>query len=89
MMLLSRRLRLQFFLKFNRTRPFGALELKTNMIIDAYNTSEIARRYYLLKTGESLSREQARNRWKMTRNPDKKILNKVFTEVLKEQKAMI
>jgi hypothetical protein len=59
------------------------------MIIDAYNTSEIARRYYLKKTGEDLTREQARNRWKMTRNPDTAIIKKVLDEVLREQKKLL
>jgi hypothetical protein len=59
------------------------------MIIDAYNTSEIARRYYLKKTGEDLTREQARNRWKMTRNPDTAIVKKVLDEVLREQKKLL
>lgn len=59
------------------------------MIHSAYITSEIARRYYLKKTGEVLSRETARSRWRMTRNPDKDILKKVFEEISKEQNKLL
>lgn len=58
------------------------------MINEAYNKSEIARRYFKLK-GEELTRQEANNRWKMVRNPDKDILKKVFSEVYKEQKSKL
>lgn len=48
--------------------------------------TEIAVRYYKLKTGENLDRELARKRWAMTKNPDEKILKKVLDGILKEQK---
>lgn len=59
------------------------------MIHEAFTVSEIARRYYLKKTGEDLSKEVARNRWRMTRNPDKDILNRVIDEIYKEQKKAL
>jgi hypothetical protein len=58
------------------------------MIHEAYNKSEIARRYFKLK-GETLTRQEANNRWKMVRSPDKEILKKVFSEIHKEQKSKL
>jgi hypothetical protein len=58
------------------------------MIHEAYNKSEIARRYFELK-GETLTRQEANNRWKMVRNPDAEILKKVFDKVYKEQKTQL
>lgn len=54
------------------------------MIHSAYVKSEIARRYYAKATGEALTRQEAVNRWRKLRNPDKKILQKVIKEIAKE-----
>ena len=59
------------------------------MIHEAFTISEIARRYYKLKTGEDILKEVARSRWRMTRNPDLKILNKVIDIIYKEQKEKL
>lgn len=53
------------------------------MIHPAYNTSEIARRYYLKSTGELLTRQEAANRWRKT-NVDKKILREILKEIALE-----
>lgn len=58
------------------------------MIHEAFTQSEIARRYYLEK-GESLSRQEAANRWRMLRHPDKDVLKKVIGDIVKEQKKLI
>jgi hypothetical protein len=58
------------------------------MISKAYNKSEIARRYFELK-GETLTRQEANNRWKMIRSPDLLALKKVFDTIHKEQKGML
>lgn len=54
------------------------------MIHSAFIKSEIAKRYYKLATGEDISRDDAFNRWRMLRHPDKKILRQVIKEVAKE-----
>jgi hypothetical protein len=59
------------------------------MIHEAFTISEIARRYYLKKTGENLDKETARKRWNMTRITDLTVLNKVFADIFKEQKKML
>ena len=59
------------------------------MIHPAFYKSEIARRYYLAKTGEDLPLKVAMNRWRMTTNIDKKILSKVINRVLKEQERLL
>lgn len=58
------------------------------MIHEAFTQSEIARRYYLEK-GERLSRQEAANRWRMLRKPDKDVLKKVIGDVVREQKKLL
>lgn len=58
------------------------------MIHSAFIKSEIARRYYAA-AGEELSRQEAANRWRMLRNPNRKLLQKVIDEVTREQKKEI
>lgn len=45
--------------------------------------------YYKELTGEDITNQEAVNRWRMLRNPDKDILKKVFSEVYKEQKSKL
>lgn len=59
------------------------------MIHEAFSKSEIAKRYYALKTGEKLANKEAFNRWRMLRNPDMDVLKKVIEEVVKEQKKLM
>lgn len=59
------------------------------MIHEAFNKSEVVKRYYLLKTGEEIDGQTAVNRWRMLRQPDKKVLNKVIADIAKEQKNII
>jgi hypothetical protein len=59
------------------------------MIHEAYSKSVIARFYYKELTGEKLSNQEAVNRWRMIRNPDKDILKKVFSDIYKEQKSKL
>jgi hypothetical protein len=54
------------------------------MIHNAYDKSEVARRYYLLKTGEEIDKATAFNRWRMLRAPDLKILDEVRKQLTKE-----
>ena len=65
------------------------MEFKKTMIHNAYDKSEVARRYYLLKTGEDISKATAFNRWRMLRVPDKKVLKEVLEQIAKEQKVMM
>jgi hypothetical protein len=58
------------------------------MIHPAYNRSEIARRYFEEK-GETLSKDDAYNRFRMIRLFDKKILKKIFSDIQKEQKDIL
>lgn len=58
------------------------------MIHPAFYKSEIARRYYE-KKGETLTAQQATNRWRMTRNFDKKLLRQVFDEIYREQREAL
>lgn len=53
------------------------------MIHEDFNKSAIARRYYA-KLGESLSKQEALNRWRMLRNPDLRLLRQVIREVSRE-----
>lgn len=60
------------------------------MILDEYyKQGAVAKMYFKLKSGEELDNETARNRWRMIRNPDKAILNKVFDAIYKEQNKML
>lgn len=59
------------------------------MIHEAFSKSEIAKRYYALKTGEKLTNKEAANRWRMLRNPDMDALQKVIDGVIKEQKKLL
>lgn len=59
------------------------------MIHEAFSKSEIAKRYYALKTGEKLTNQEAANRWRMLKNPDPLILTKVFNAVNKEQARLL
>jgi hypothetical protein len=58
------------------------------MIIEAYKKSVVAKLYYQ-ELGEKISNQEAVNRWRMLRNPDKEILKKVFSEIHKEQKSKL
>lgn len=58
------------------------------MILKAYKKSEIARLYYN-ELGEKITNQDAVNRWRMLRNPDKKVLEKIFTSIYKEQKKCL
>lgn len=58
------------------------------MIHEAYNKSEIVRRYFELK-GEKLTKQEAANRWRMIRNVDLDVLEKVFSQINKEQKKLL
>lgn len=58
------------------------------MIHPAFNKSEIARRYFEIK-GYKLSKQEAANRWRMLRNPDKSIIKKVIDRVYKEQLKLL
>lgn len=58
------------------------------MIHEAYNKSEIVRRYFE-KQGEKLTKQEAANRWRMIRNVDLKILKEVFDDIHKEQKKLL
>lgn len=73
--------------KLYRTSP--ELFRDTIRIHPAFNKSEIARRYYKKATGEALTNQEAVNRWRNIRNPDKKILAQVVEEVTQEQKTLI
>lgn len=53
-----------------------------------YKKASIARLYFKLK-GENLDNKEAWNRWRMVRNPDKDILNKVIDAIYKEQKKAL
>lgn len=58
------------------------------MIHEAFQISEVARRYFELK-GEQLTKPEAYNRWRMVRNPDLKLLNKAVDQIYKEQKKKL
>lgn len=50
-----------------------------------FNASGVAQLYFKLK-GEKLEKQEAINRWRMVRNPDLEILNKVIDKIYKDQK---
>jgi hypothetical protein len=57
------------------------------MILPAYNKSEIARLYFL-KKGETLTKQEAANRWRMI-TPDVKVLKEVFRDAYLAQKGSL
>lgn len=59
------------------------------MIHSAYKKSEIARRYYALATGEAITLQEASNRWRMLRHPDKDIIKKVLKTIEREQRETL
>lgn len=59
-----------------------------SLLNSAYKISYFAARYYKEATGEALTKQEAINRWRMLRHPDKKIIQEVIKDIGREQKTL-